>query len=1291
MDEDQADLLWDNIDTLEAKGEELRESGPGLFQLHGNSRMYDDRPDEPLERWSVWCAAHIPDNSADVDDEPTVILEFELVNDTNNPISSPSPPPSPSLDEANNYSTAQSSTNSPPPSISTVDSDGTVSSTVHASVRRPSGLEGGDYRPSASALRESTVAVHKPLKALSRMRKNVESDERRQRSRRPPARSGPSSGPRDGTGGMLDMFGILSQVNEQFTAQADLDSFLKVVVGIVRDITTFSRVMVYQFDEAWNGQVVCELVDWADSHDLYRGLHFPATDIPAQARALYKINKVRLLYDRDQPTARMVCRNKKETRHPIDMTHSYLRAMSPIHIKYLENMGVRSTMSISIIAFGQLWGLISLHNYGNRGKRVSFPVRQLSRLIGDSVSRNIERLSYTRRLSSRKLINTLPTDANPSGYIISNAEDLLTLFDADFGVIAIGNEAKILGPLTASQEVLAVTEYLRLKKFEHLITSQDVRKDFPDMVLPSGLEVIAGLLLVPLSGSGVDFIAFLRKSQIRHVNWAGKPFKEGHEAEAVLEPRKSFKTWSETVHGTCRAWKDEELETASVLCLVYGKFISVWRQREQALHYNQLNRLLLSNASHEVRTPLNHIINYLELALDSRLDEDTRENLSKSHLASKSLLFVINDLLDLTKQEQGNNLFLQEPFDLAATVREAVEMHEWEAKRRRIDFEIQTDASICMVLGDKNKVRQVVTNTVTNSVKYTQEGRIHVSLKRRPPEERSASLPENCDMEVELVVSDTGQGIPREKLETIFREFEQVESVIAEPGKSGNTGTDVMTSVGSGSDPIDPFTPQSADQSKPDSGLGLGLAIVARIVKNLGGQLRVDSTVGEGSTFTFYMPFMSADSPLPRPSGESHAMRRSNSLGSGSNSSATKSEIDSLVEAIREPILRDQHPNDDSSSTRRSVENPAANAHSRASGSGSSIPGFGRPVNYQRSESYDGQQHIEGSAVPLRSVKVEPQSLDTDFRQTSSGRETKPRRKSAAEAFKEQVQERERAALAFRSGSVSSAPSAESTAVSPLSGPPLVASGLVQSPAPQSSKTNLADSQVESERRSSAAKRRLNAARAMLRANGSGSGPSNGSRNAGAGGISGFAGTSSMSGTSGTAKAGKLPPLRVLVVEDDPINRMILKKRLCMDGHSVLEAVNGEEGVRVFEKNSKQIDVILMDLQMPICNGQEACQRIRDCESRQGSQGELANRPATQVLNGRAPVIAVSATLTSEMRAEMTEIGMDGWVLKPIDFGRLRSIMKGLLELEHREQDQWRPGYPWEKGGWLSEPASRQD
>ena len=164
--------------------------------------------------------------------------------------------------------------------------------------------------------------------------------------------------------------------------------------------------------------------------------------------------------------------------------------------------------------------------------------------------------------------------------------------------------------------------------FSSLQVSQAVTVDYPDLKLTTGLEVIAGLLYVPLSAGGRDFIAFLRKGQPRQVKWAGRPYKTSDAGglPSVLEPRASFKTWSETVAGRCRAWTDEHLETAGVLALVYGKFIEVWRQKESALQTTKLTNILLSNASHEgaspgqggmdnvclqceiVRTPLNHII-----------------------------------------------------------------------------------------------------------------------------------------------------------------------------------------------------------------------------------------------------------------------------------------------------------------------------------------------------------------------------------------------------------------------------------------------------------------------------------------------------------------------------------------------------------------------------------------------------------------------------------------------------------------------------------------------------------
>ncbi|EDU49544.1 phytochrome E [Pyrenophora tritici-repentis Pt-1C-BFP] len=603
-------------------------------------------------------------------------------------------------------------------------------------------------QPTAEELLESTEIKSKPLRVLRSARK------------------------RKGEAAAMEVFNIMSQVQEQLAAAPSLEKFLKVLVGVVKELTGFHRVMIYQFDQTFNGRVVTELVDPRATKDLYKGLNFPASDIPKQARELYKLNKVRMLYDRDQQTARLVCRTAEDLETPLDLTHSYLRAMSPIHLKYLNNMAVRSSMSISINAFNELWGLIACHSYGPRGMRVSFPIRKMCRMVGDAASRNIERLSYASRLQARKLINTVPTQHNPSGYIIASSDDLLKLFDADFGLLSIRDETKILGTLENSQEALAMLEYLRMRKIQAVMTSTDIVSDFPDLRYPPGFHVIAGMLIVPLSVDGEDFIVFFRKGQLKEVKWAGNPYekfiKEG--TEGYLEPRKSFKTWSETVVGKCREWTEEEIETASVLCLVYGKFIEVWRQKEAALQSSQLTRLLLANSAHEVRTPLNAIINYLEIALEGALDTETRENLSRSHSASKSLIYVINDLLDLTKTEEGGPLIKGESFDFQETIKEATDMFRNDAKRKSIKYEVIEHPGLPKhCIGDQRRIRQAISNITANAIQHTTQGTVKVEIY-------VTGQPSVDHVDVEVAVSDTGAGMSQKKLDQLFYDLEQVHS-----------------------------------------------------------------------------------------------------------------------------------------------------------------------------------------------------------------------------------------------------------------------------------------------------------------------------------------------------------------------------------------------------------------------------------------------------------------------------------------------------------------------------------
>ena len=265
------------------------------------------------------------------------------------------------------------------------------------------GHYGSDSHATAEEIRRSTTPLHKDLKTLHRIRRSERAQETRRRvadlleetayeneneelkDKRRKAQKRILARQRirnyiekPGNLSSLDTIALLGEINDQLSRVDDIDKFMGVAVGIVKDLTRFHRVMMYRFDQqTWDGEVVAELVDWRMCKELFYGLHFPGSDIPAQARDLYKRNKVRQLYDRDLLTSRIVCRNKIDLMYPLDMSNCSLRAMSPIHLQYLKNMRVKASLSISVIAFGQLHGLIACHSFGDNGMRVNFPMFEI--------------------------------------------------------------------------------------------------------------------------------------------------------------------------------------------------------------------------------------------------------------------------------------------------------------------------------------------------------------------------------------------------------------------------------------------------------------------------------------------------------------------------------------------------------------------------------------------------------------------------------------------------------------------------------------------------------------------------------------------------------------------------------------------------------------------------------------------------------------------------------------------------------------------------------------------------
>ncbi|PBP21530.1 sensor histidine kinase/response regulator [Diplocarpon rosae] len=882
----------------------------------------------------------------------------------------------------------------------------------------------------------------------------------------------------------MNLFTAMIQAQKQLSGAMSVQQVLDIVVGIVWELTGFHRVMFYRFDTNKNGCVEAELVNPKASLDLFRGLHFPASDIPQQARALYKINRIRILYDRDAETARLVCRDVAAFATPLDLSHSYLRAMSPIHLKYLGNMGVRSSMSVSIVIDDNLWGLVACHGYGDFGIQIPLPIRELCRNIGECAATNIQRLLMMQRIEARKPPERTPPTQNPSGFIAASSADLLRVFNADFGLLSIHDEARAIGKLDPYREALAILAYLQHLRSTSVLASQNINADFADIKFSPGIHVISGCLVIPLNVWGNDFLVFFRRGQLREIRWAGNPYEKiKRVGSEYLEPRMSFKRWTETVTGLSREWTEDQMETAAILSLLYGRFIEIWRQKDAAGQNNRMTRLLIRNSSHEVRTPLNAIVNYLEMALEKPLDDSARDSLSKAHKASRSLVYVIDDLLNLTKAEDGPMISPDEIFDLGVTVSDVITQFRKEAMRKNLDLTVSTHQGIPkLVKGDASRLRQVLSNVVSNAFQHSIVGGIKVDIRPiRTGDKKSV---------IGITVQDCGIGMSESQLDELFQNFEQV---IDEDNLSCDTA------------------PSDVTEDQP---LGVGLAVVARFIKNMRGQIRVQSELGKGTIFGIELPFDHAEVAPAAPVVDPPAF-----------------------DPKMNPVLRAMS---DTSST---------------------------PVLIPSSLQETGEQ-LQDAAPTVLLEKITLPS---------------PQEKSA-----------NMASLQSHDGGTLSNPIHPRRSTYPFP---------------------------------------------------------------------------NMSEPGGIPRAN----LSVLIAEDNPINARLLTRRLTKAGHNVQHVNDGQECHDHFALNPGGVDVILMDIQMPLVDGMASTKMIREHETK---LEELSR------IKTRVPIIAVSASLSEDLRFHYIRCGFDAWILKPINFSRLDFLLQGITFTDLKRDVIYVPGH-WERGGWF--------
>lgn len=367
-------------------------------------------------------------------------------------------------------------------------------------------------------------------------------------------------------------------------------------VQLIKSLTGFHRVIGYQFDADHHGEVIAEA---KEPHlRSYLGLHYPASDIPPQARALYKKNIVRIIPDVDYVPCKLIGDSAK----PVDMTYGLLRSISPQHIEYLKNMGVSATVVCSLIVRGQLWGLIACHHYTKAtiGHDLVEVLRWISGIIASDIQHNEERQhdNSLNRLKERakSLLHQLKQcDLSITTFIHRDLTSQLSkLVNAD-GVAYVHNDLVVTsGEVPTEQSILRIKSKLE----PHLNLGSELSEVFITNSIPTliGEEIDAhihssGLMAVRIGDRLENILFFFRKENISDIHWAGNPNKAVSELDGKIHPRNSFELWKQIHRGHSLPWSKAEIEAANYFVSTLNFALMKKADDELKLLYNSISQL----------------------------------------------------------------------------------------------------------------------------------------------------------------------------------------------------------------------------------------------------------------------------------------------------------------------------------------------------------------------------------------------------------------------------------------------------------------------------------------------------------------------------------------------------------------------------------------------------------------------------------------------------------------------------------------------------------------------------
>jgi chemotaxis family two-component system sensor kinase Cph1 len=364
-------------------------------------------------------------------------------------------------------------------------------------------------------------------------------------------------------------------------AAASLPDACNEAVRWLREIIGFDRVMVYRFEENGDGSVIAEdrRADWPS----FLGQHYPASDIPVQARRLFQLNPMRIWVGTTTPTVGLVPPVHPGTGTALDMSRCFLRAASPIHLEYLRNMGVGASMTLSVILDGELWGLIACHHETSR--QVPHSQRIVLESLGHLLGLQIE--TKTREARSQEMgrlhtwiveaLKELQDGQAPFTEIAALGGKLLDFVAADGVAVHIGGRTSSIGKTPNPAEITNLAHEVFAASPDGVLATHALDERFGVLRAVDG-STLCGILVVTASRRKDDCIIWFRQEIAKTVTWAGDPSAGvaiGPSGKRVT-PRGSFEAWIDSVKGQSQPWTMPEVEAAHTLHLALLEFSGRW-------------------------------------------------------------------------------------------------------------------------------------------------------------------------------------------------------------------------------------------------------------------------------------------------------------------------------------------------------------------------------------------------------------------------------------------------------------------------------------------------------------------------------------------------------------------------------------------------------------------------------------------------------------------------------------------------------------------------------------------